>query len=163
MILDDLLRYSEAQPAALSLSVAHKGLENGVPNRRGNAGAVIPDANLQVGSIAGRGYDDLSGVGRNRLASIHDEIGDHPLEAVGIEPAHGQAFMMMRDSDAAELLRHTCHPDRTLDSVNNVSHGWPKCATTLGALQQCGDHLIHSVDGQTDFPVKIAPFHLANI
>src|SRR5271167_2903830 len=122
MILDDLLCYSEAQPAAFGLSVAHKGLENGVLNCRGNAGAVIPDANLQVGSISGRGYDDLPGVRRNRLASIQDEVGDHPFEAVGIEPAHGQACMMMRDSDAAELLCHTCHPDRALDRVNDVSH-----------------------------------------
>src|ERR1700685_1715291 len=136
MFLDDLLCDSEAQPAAFGLSVAHKGLENGVPNRRGNARAVIPDPNLQVGSISGRGYDDLPGVRRNRLASIQDEVGYHPFEAVGIEPAHGQAFMMMRDSDTAELLCHTCHPNRSLDCVNNVSDGWPKRVTTLGALQQ---------------------------
>ncbi len=136
MILDNLLRYREAQSAALGLSVAHEGFKNGVLNRRGNAGAVIPDANLQAGSISGRGYDDLPRVRRNRLASIQDEIGDHPFETVGIEPAHGQAFMMMLDSDAAELLSHTCHPDRALDCVNDVSYGGPKCVTTLGALQQ---------------------------
>src|ERR1700735_3442680 len=136
MILDELLRYRESQPATFGLSVAHKGLENRVLNCRGNAGAVIPDANLQVGSISGRGYDDLPGVRRNRLASIQDEVGDHSFEAAGIEPAHGQAFMMMWDRDAAELLCHTCHPDRALDCVYDVSDGWPKCFTTLGALQQ---------------------------
>src|SRR5580658_10627172 len=93
MTLDDLLRYSEAQPATLSLSVAHKGLENGVLNRRGNATAVIPDANLQVGSISGRGYDDLPGLRRNRLASIQHEVGDHPFETDGIEPSQSQASM----------------------------------------------------------------------
>jgi hypothetical protein len=30
---------------------------------------------------------------------------------VGIEPAHGQAFVMMLDGDAPELLSYTYHPD----------------------------------------------------
>ena len=89
MILDNLLRYCETQSAAPGLSAAHKGLKNGVPNRRGDAGAVIPDANLQGGSISSRGYDDLPRVWRNRLASIQDQVGDHLFETVGIEPAHG--------------------------------------------------------------------------
>src|ERR1700685_1390505 len=108
MILDDLLRYGEAQPAAFGLSIAHKGLENGVLNRQGNAVAVIPEANLQVGSISGRGYDDLPGLRRNCLASIQHKVGDHPFETVGIEPSHRQAFMMVRDGDAAELRSHMC-------------------------------------------------------
>ena len=136
MILDNLLRYRETQSAAPGLSAAHKGLKNGVLNRRGDAGAVIPDTDLQTGSISGRGYDDLPRVRRNRLASIQDQVGDHPLETVGIEPAHGQAFMMMLDCDAREFLSHTCHPDRVLDCVDDVSGGRPKSVTTLGALQQ---------------------------
>src|SRR5271163_3363 len=136
MILDDRLRYREAQAAALGLSIAHKGLKNRVLNRRGNAGAVIPDANLQAGLISGRGYDDPPRVRRNRLASIQDEVGDHPFETVGIEPAHGQASMTMLDGDAPELLFHTCHPDRALDCVNDVLGGRSKSVTTLGALQQ---------------------------
>src|SRR5580693_7527341 len=112
MIFDNLLRYRETQSAAAGLSAAHKGLENGVLKRRGDAVAVIPDSNLQAGSISGRGYDDLPRVRRNRLASIQDQVGDHPFETVGIEPAHRQAFMMMLDGDARELLSRTCHPDR---------------------------------------------------
>ena len=136
MILDNLLRYREAQAAAPGLSVAHKGFENGVLNRRGDAWAVIPNANLQAGLISGRGYDDPPRVRRNRLASIQDEVGYHPFETVGIEPAYGQAFMMMLDRDVAELLSHTRHPDRALDCVNDVSGGRPKSVATLGALQQ---------------------------
>src|SRR5277367_5937160 len=114
MILNNLLRYREAQAAALGLSVAHKGLKDGGLNRRGDAGAVIPNGNLQAGLISGCGYDDPSRVRRNRLASIQDEVGDHPFETVGIEPANGQAFMMVLDGDAPELLFHTCHPERAL-------------------------------------------------
>ncbi len=136
MILDNLLRYREAQAAALDLSIGHKGLKHRVLNRRRDAGAVIPDANLQAVSISGRGYEDPPRVRTNRLASVQDEVGDHSFEMVGIEPAHGQAFMMMLDGDAAEFLSHTCHPDRTLDCVNDVSGGGPKSVTTLGALQQ---------------------------
>src|SRR5271156_6711121 len=136
MILDNLPRYREAQAAALGLSVAHKGLKNGVLNRRGDAGAVIPNANLQAGLIPGRGYDDPPRVRRNRLTSIQDEVGDHPFETVGIEPAHGQAFMTMLDGDAPELLFHTCHPDRALDCVNDVLDGGPKGVTIFGVLKQ---------------------------
>ena len=163
MVLDKLLRYRETQSAAPSLSAAHKRLKNGVLNCRGDAGAVIPDADLQTGSISGRGYDDLPRVRRNRLASIENEVGDHPFQTVGIEPAHGQAFMMMLDGDARELLPHTRHPDRVLDCVDDDSGGRPKSVTTLGALQQGGDHLVHPVDGPTDFLVRIASLHLANI
>src|ERR1700691_171792 len=120
MILDDLLRYGEAQPAAFGLSITHKGLENGVLNRRGNATAVIPDANLQVGSISGRGYDDLPGLRRNCLASIQHEVCDYPFETVGIEPSQSQASMMMLDGDAAELRSHMSHSNRALDCVNDV-------------------------------------------
>src|SRR3984885_4201891 len=136
MILNNLLRYREAQAAALGLSVAHKGLKEGVLNRRGHAGAVIPNANLQAGLISGCGYDDPPRVRRNRLASIQDEVGDHSFETVGVEPAHCQAFMMVLDHDVVELLSHTCHPDRALDCVNDVSGSEPKSVTTLGALRQ---------------------------
>src|SRR5580658_2841070 len=136
MILDNLLRYRETQSASPGLSAAHKGLKNGVLNRRRDAGAVIPDANLQAGSISGCGYLDLPGVRRNRFASIKDEIGDHPFETGGIEPAHGRAFMMMVNGDARELLSHTCHPDRVLDCVDNVSGSRPKRVMALRALQQ---------------------------
>ena len=136
MILDNLLRYREAQAAALGLSVAHRGLKDGVLNRRRDAGAVIPNANMQAGLISSCGYDDPSRVWRNRLASIQDEVGDHPFEAVRIEPAYGQTLMMVLDHDVAEFLSHTCHPDRALDCVNDVSDGGPKSVTTLGALQQ---------------------------
>src|ERR1700678_1906088 len=163
MVLDNLLRYREAQSAALGFSVAHKGLKDGFPNCRGDAGAVIPDANLQAGSISGCGYDDLPRVPRNRLAGIQDEVGDRLFETIGIEPAHGQALMMMFDGDPAELRSYTCHPNRALDCLNDVSGSGSKCVTTLGALQQGGDHLIHPVDGPTDFLVKTALFHLANI
>jgi len=136
MILNNLLRYCEAQAGALGLSIAHKWLKDGTLNRRGHAGAVIPNANLQAGLISGCGYDDPPRVRRNRLASIQDEVGDHPFETVGIEPAHGQTLMVMLDSNAAELLSHTCHPDRALDCVNDVSGRGPKSVSTLGALQQ---------------------------
>src|SRR5580693_4034765 len=99
MILNNLLRYRESQAVALGLSVAHKGLKDGVLNRRGHAGAVIPNTNLQAGLISGCRYDDPPRVRRNRLASIQDEVGDHPFETVGIEPAHGQALMIMLDRD----------------------------------------------------------------
>ena len=136
MILNNLLRYREAQAAALGLSVAHIGLKDGVLNRRGDAGAVIPNANLQAGLISGRGYDDPSRVRRNRLASIQNEVGDHPLETVGIETAHGQALMMVLDHDVSELFSHTYHPDRTLDCVNDALDGGPKSVAALGPLQQ---------------------------
>ena len=136
MILDNLLRYREAQAAALGLSVAHKGLKNGALNRRGDAGAVIPNTNLQAGLISGCGYDDPSRVRRNRLASIQDEVGDRSLETVGIEPAQGQTFMMMLNPDVAELRSHTCHPDRALDCINDVSGGGTKGVTIPGTLQQ---------------------------
>ena len=136
MIFDNLLRYREAQAAALGLSVAHKRLKYRVLDRRGHPGAVIPNANLQAGLISGCGYDDPSRVRRNGLASIQDEVGDQPFETIGIEPAHGQAFMMMLDRNVAELLSHTCHPDHALDCVNDVSGSGPKSVTTLGALQQ---------------------------
>jgi hypothetical protein len=32
---------------------------------------------------------------------------------------------MMLDLDPAELLSHTCHPDRALDYVNDISGGGP--------------------------------------
>jgi hypothetical protein len=163
MILDDLLGYRKAQSATVGLSVAHKGFKNGVLYRRRNTWAVIPSANLQAGSISGGGYDDLPRVRRNRLSSIQDWIGDRPFETVGIEPAHSRPFMMMLDGDAADLLFHTCHPDRPLDGVNDVSCAGPKRVATPGALQQRGDQLIHPVDGTTDFVVKFVPFHLANI
>jgi hypothetical protein len=67
MILDNLLGYRQAQSAALGLSVANEGLENGVLNPRGNAAAVIPDRQPQAGSISGAGYDDVPRVRRNRL------------------------------------------------------------------------------------------------
>src|SRR5215469_5838857 len=143
MILDNLLRYREAQAATPRLSVAHKGLKDGVLNRRGDAGAVIPNGNFQAGLISGCGYDDLSRVRRHRLASIQDEVRDHPFETVGIEPAHGNAFMMVLDHDVAELLPHANHPDRTLDCVNDALGGGPKSVTTLGALQQGSDQFIH--------------------
>src|SRR5215469_419352 len=136
MILDNLLRYREAQAATPRLSVAHKGLKDGVLNRRGDAGAVIPNGNFQAGLISGCGYDDQSRLRRNRLASIQDEVRDHPFETVGIEPAHGQASMMVLDHDVAELLPHTYHPDRPLDCVNDVSDCRPKSVATFGALQQ---------------------------
>jgi len=88
MILYNLLRYREAQSNALRLSVADKGLKNGVPDRRRNAGTVVPDANFQAGPISDRGYSDLAGVRRNRLTSIEDEVGNHAFETAGVEPAH---------------------------------------------------------------------------
>src|SRR3984885_2088805 len=163
IILNNLLGYRKAQSATLGLSVGYEGFKSGAPNRRGNARAVIPDANLQAGSISGGGYDDLPRVSRNRLASIQDKIGDHPFEAVGIEPTYGSPFMMMLDGDAAELLFHACHPDRPLDGVNDVSCAGPKRVTPPGALQQRGDQLIHPVDRATDFLVKLIPFDLANM
>jgi hypothetical protein len=163
MILDNLLRDRQAQSAALGLSVAHEGLENGVLYRRGNAEAVIPDPHLQAGSISGGGDDYLPRVRGNRLASIQNEIDDHPFETIGIEPAHGGPFMMMLDGDVAELLFHTCHPNRPLDCVNDASYPGPKRVTTPGALQQRGDQLIHPVDRATDFVVKLVPFQLADI
>ena len=136
MILNNLLRYREAQAAALGLSIAHKGLKDGVLNLRGHAGAVIPNANLQAGLISGCGYDDPPRVRRNRLTSIQDKVGDYPFETAGIKPAYGQAFMMMLDRDVAKLLSHSCHPDRALDRVTDVSDAEPKSFTTPGALQQ---------------------------
>jgi hypothetical protein len=136
MILDNLLRYREAQSAPVSFSVAHKWLKNGVLNRRGDTGAIIPDTNLQAASTSARGYHDPPRVGRNRLASIQDKVGDHSLEAVGIEPPHGQAFMMMLDADAPKSLSYTYHPDRALDCINDVSGGGLTRVTILGALQQ---------------------------
>ena len=163
MVLDNLLRYRESQAAAFGLSVAHRGLKDGVLNRRGDAGAVIPNANLQTSLISGRGYDDLSRVLRNRLASIQDEVGDYPFETVGIEPAHWQASMVVLDRDIAELFSRTYHPDRALDCVNDVSYCGPKSVTTLGALQQGGNQLIHPVDGPADFLIKLVTFRLADI
>src|ERR1700746_1392759 len=121
MILDILLRYREAKAAGTGLSIANRGLKDGVSNRRGHAWAVIPDANLQVGLISGCGDDDPPRVRRDRFASIQDEVGVHTLQTVGIKPAHGQAVMMMLDRNAAEFLSHTCHPNRALDCVNDVS------------------------------------------
>src|SRR5580692_9027298 len=139
MILDNFLSYREAKAPAVGLSVAHIGLKDGVLNRRGHSRTVIPNANLQAGLTSGCGYDDPPRVWRNRLASIQDEVGDHPFETVGIKPTHGQALMMMLDRNVAELLSHTCHPDRALDCVNDVSGSGPKSVTTLGALQQGSD------------------------
>jgi len=136
MILDNFLHYREAQSAAVRLSVAHKWLKDGILYLRWDTGAVIPDADLQVGVISHGGYDDQSRLRRNCLASIQDEVGDHSFEAVGIEPAHRHASMMMLDGDAPELLFHTCHPDRALDCVNDVSAGGPKSVAILGGLQQ---------------------------
>jgi len=136
MILDNFLCYRQAQAAAFGLSVAHEWLKNGALNSRRDTGAVIPDTDLQAAPISVRGYHDLPRVGRNRLASIQDEVGDHSFDAVGIEPAHGQAFVMMLDGDAPELLSHTCHPDRALDCINDISSGGPKSVTIPGALQQ---------------------------
>lgn len=59
MILDNLLRYRQAQSAPVSFSVAHKWLKNGALNRRGDTGAIIPDTNLQAASTSARGYHDL--------------------------------------------------------------------------------------------------------
>src|ERR1700761_1533767 len=115
MILDNLLRYREAKAAGTGLSIANRGLKDGVSNRRGHAWAVIPDTNLQTGLISGCGYDNPPRVRRDRFASIQDEVGDHPFQTVGIKPAHGQALMMMLDRNVAEFLSHTCHADRALD------------------------------------------------
>ena len=89
MILDDFSGDREAQAAALGLSVAHKGLKDRVLKRRGDPGAVIPNVNLQVGLISGRGYNDPPRVRRNRLTSIQDKVGDYPFETAGIKPAYG--------------------------------------------------------------------------
>ncbi|HXC61964.1 MAG TPA: hypothetical protein VNV63_04770 [Nitrospiria bacterium] len=71
--------------------------------------------------------------------------------------------MMVLDHDVAELLSHTCHPDRALDCVNDVSDGGPKSVTTLGALKQRSDQFIHPLDGPTDFLVKFVPFCFADM
>src|SRR5580692_639352 len=131
MILDNFLHYRKSQSAAFGLSVAHKWFKNRFLNLWRNTGAVIPDANLQVGLISARGYDDQPRVRRNRLASIQEEVGDHLFEAVGIKPAHGRAHMTMLDGNASELLSHRRHADRALDCVNDVSDGGSKDVTIL--------------------------------
>ena len=136
MILDNLLHNREAQPTAFGFSVAHKWLKNGILYLRWDTGAVIPDANLQVGVITPCGYDDQSRVRRYRLTSIQDKVGDRPLETVGIKPAHGQALMIMLDGNASELLPHSYHADRALDCFNDVSDGGAESVTILGALKQ---------------------------
>ena len=136
VIFDDPLRYRESQSAAFGLSVARKGLKDGVSYRRRNAGAVIPDANLQPSAISGCGYDDLPRVWRDRLASVQDEVGDHSLHTARVEPADGQAFMMVLDGNATELLFHSRHANRAPDSVDDVAGRRLKRVTTLGKLQQ---------------------------
>ncbi len=88
MILDNLLRYNKSQSGALDFSVTHKWLKDGIPNRRGDARPVIPNADFQAGPIPGGGYDDLPRVQRNCLASIQYEVGDRPFDTVGMnQPA----------------------------------------------------------------------------
>ncbi len=87
MILDNLFRDRKTQPAPLGFSEAHEGLKNSVPNRQRNAGTVIPNPNLQTGSIPGGRDDDLPRLRRNRLARIQQKIGHHSFETVGVEPA----------------------------------------------------------------------------
>jgi len=163
MILDNLLHNREAQSAAFGLSVAHKWLKSGILYLRWDTGAVIPDPNLQAGVISHCGYDDLSRVRRYRLTSIQDEVGNRPLETVGIKPAHGQALMMMLDGNASELLLHSCHADGALDCFNDVSDGGAESVTILGALKQRSDQFIHPLDGTSDFLVELVPFCLADI
>ena len=136
MILDNLLRYRESQSAAFGLSVAHVWLKNGILYLRWDAGAVIPDAYLQGGVISHRGYDDHSRVWRDCLTSIEEEVGEHPIETVGIEPSHGQASMMMLDGNIPELLFHCCHADCAVDGFNDVSDRGPKRVAIFGALKQ---------------------------
>jgi hypothetical protein len=54
--------------------------------------------------------------------------------------------MMTLNTDAPEFLLHTCHPDRALDRVNDVSDRGPNGVTILGAIQQRRDQVIHPVD-----------------
>src|ERR1700739_3952436 len=76
MILDNLLRYCEAKSAPFSLSIAHKWLKDKLLNQSWDAGAVIPDANLQAGGISGCGNHDLPRIWRNSLAGILNEVSD---------------------------------------------------------------------------------------
>jgi hypothetical protein len=131
MFFDNHLCYDEAKPAALGLSVANEWLKKGLSNRRRDAGAVVPNINLQTGFGSCRGYYDLSRIRRNRLACIRDKIGDHPFETVGVKPSLGQALMTMLDGDAAELVSHTCHADCACDGVNYVAGGGLKRITPL--------------------------------
>jgi hypothetical protein len=136
MFFDNLLCDRQAKSAALGLSVANKWLKNGLSNCRRDAGAVVPNINLQTGFSFCRGYYDLPRIRRNRLASIQDKIGDYPFETLGIKPSLGRASMMMLDGNAAELPSHTCHPDRARDGVNYVDGSGPKTLAIFGTLQQ---------------------------
>ena len=136
MIIDNLLHYREAQSASFGLSVAHKWLKNGILYLRWDTGAIIPDANLQASMISRSSYDDQVPCPEKLPRKHSGQVGDHPIEAVGIKPAHRRAPMMMLDSNPPELLLHTCHADRALDCVNDVSDGGPKSVTILGAPQQ---------------------------
>jgi len=92
MILDNLLRYGEAQSAAVGLSVAHKWSKDKFLNHGQNSWSVVPDVDFQAGWSPGGGYHDLSRVQRNRFAGIRDEVSNGSLEEVGIEPAQGQTL-----------------------------------------------------------------------
>jgi hypothetical protein len=163
MILDNFLGYREAQTTALGLSVADKWPKDESLNHGRNAWTVVPDANLQAGWITRRGnHDPPRRVRRNRLACIQDEVGNHSLEEIGIEPTNGSSVMMMRDIDASEIPIHTCEPDCAPDCVKNVSDTGTKRVSVPGTLHQCGDQLIHSVDCPTDFLVDFGPFRFAD-
>ena len=102
MILDNLLRYREAQSAAFGLSVAHKWSKGNFLNHRQNSWSVVPDVDFQAGWSPYGGYNDLPRFLRNRFAGIRDEVSDGSFEEVGIEPAQSQTLMMMLDGDASE-------------------------------------------------------------
>jgi hypothetical protein len=136
VILDNFFHYRETKPTAFCLSEAHEWLKNIILHLWVDAGAVIPDPNLQVCVISHCGYNNQSSIRRYCLASIQDEVGDHLFETVGIEPAHSRTPMMVLDRNSPELRFHSDHPDRALDCVDDVSGGWPKIVAFPRGLRQ---------------------------
>src|SRR5579875_1024216 len=121
MIFHNLLCNGEAQSTPLCLSIAHERLEYRIPDCQGNAGAVVPNVDVQARSIAGSSHNDPPLIRGDGLACIQNEVGNHSLEAIGIEPAHGRAFMLMSDCNPPKLLSHAGHPDRAFDDVKDAS------------------------------------------
>ena len=72
VILQNFLHYGQPHPSAIFFAVAHKWLEQMVPNRIGDTGTVILDTNFQIANGAVQADIDFARFRGHSFAGVEE-------------------------------------------------------------------------------------------
>src|SRR5579884_1875486 len=158
VVLKNLLSDGQSQTDPVLFAITDEGLEELVPDRFRNTGTIIYHPDFDTMIVLPKLHFDISGIRRNELAGISQEVDQRPFDLFLLEP--GLTTSLARNSDVGTMkfrmglngIACSLH-----GSFNGTEH-FAKSFFGLREFKQRIHQVRHVIDRRTDFAVEVFAF-----